>query len=191
MGKPIANELFLQKLQQIYQGTRSWGTVRVQIKRLFEERQKYKKTLAKERQQDRVADCKEPNKEFSLVVKAATPRRKVSTLVTADQASSFEQKMSTVMQQAIFRQVLERQEREKKEKKKKGGKANKDEAKGGAASKASKREPAGKIKKNRKERRKDLSKQKRKLNLQKIKAERLAAKAGSAPAAAGEEEMKE
>ena len=59
--------------------------------------------------------------------------------------------MSTVMQQAIFRQVLERQEREKKDKKKKGGKANKEEAKGGAGGKASKREPAGKIKKNRKD----------------------------------------
>ena len=63
---------------------------------MFEERQKYKKSLAKQRQEDRKADCKDANKEFSLVVKAATPRRKVSTVVSADQASSFEQKMSAV-----------------------------------------------------------------------------------------------
>ena len=50
MGKPIDNELFLTKLQQIYQGTRAWGTVRVQVKRLFEERRQHKKTQKKARQ---------------------------------------------------------------------------------------------------------------------------------------------
>ena len=81
MGKPIENEPFLQKLQQIYNGTRAWGTVRVQVKRLFVEQQKYKNSKAKERQQDRVEDCKDSSKEFSLIVKAATPKRKISTEV--------------------------------------------------------------------------------------------------------------
>ena len=56
-----------------------------------------------------------------MVVKAATPKRKVSTIVLPGQVASFESKMNQVMTQAIFRQVLERQEREKKDKKKKGG----------------------------------------------------------------------
>jgi len=43
MGKPIENELFLTKLQQIYSGTRAWGTVRVQVKRMFEEHRKWKR----------------------------------------------------------------------------------------------------------------------------------------------------
>ena len=59
------------------------------------------------------------------------------------------------MTQAIFRQVLERQERERKDKKKKGGK--KEESKAAGAGKG-KREAPGKIKKNRKERRKELAK---------------------------------
>ena len=79
MGKAIENEQFLQKLQQIYSGTRAWGTVRVQIKRLFEERRQHKISKAKERTADRKSDCQDPTKEFSLVVKAATPKRKIST----------------------------------------------------------------------------------------------------------------
>ena len=96
MGKPVENELFLTKLQQIYQGTRAWGTVRVQVKRLFEERRQHKKSKAAERRQDRIEDCKDSSKEFSLIVKAATPKRKVCTVVNANQASSFEQKMNQV-----------------------------------------------------------------------------------------------
>ena len=106
MGLPIENELFLQKLQQIYQGTRAWGTVRVQIKRLFEERHKHKKSQKKAREADRVEDCKDSAKEFSLIVKAATPKRKVCTVVEPSQAASFETKLNQLMSQAIFRQVL-------------------------------------------------------------------------------------
>ena len=78
-------------------------------------------------------------------------------MVTTDQASAFEQKVNTVMTQNIFKRVLERQEREKKDKKKKGGRAaTETKAVGGA--KAIKRDAPGKIKKNRKERRKELAK---------------------------------
>ena len=167
----------MQKLQQIYSGTRAWGTVRVQVKRVFEERRQWKRSQKQARQQDRVEDCKDSTREFSLAVKAATPKRKVSTVVSPSQAGSFEQKLSQVMTQAIFRQVLERQEREKKDKKKKV--AKKEEVK---AAKGSKREAPGKIKKNRRERRKDLAKQKKKLNLAKLRAERRGTTAPSAPA---------
>lgn len=181
MGKPIANDLFLTKLQQLYQGTRAWGTVRVQYKRMFEERQKHKRSLSKQRQADRVEDCKDAKKEFNMIVKAATPKRKICTAVTPENATSFEQKVSGVMTAAIFKGVLERQERDKKDKKKKGGKV-KEESKT-AGGKGNKRDAPGKIKKCRKERRKDLAKQSKKLNLLKQKTARMAAKAGSAPAA--------
>ena len=78
------------------------------MKRLFEERRKHKTSLRKERQADRVEDCKDAAKEYSLVVKAATPKRRISTAVTPNQAFNFEQKVNQVMTQAIFRQVLER-----------------------------------------------------------------------------------
>ena len=57
---------------------------------------------------DRVEDCKDASKEFSLIVKAATPKRKISTAVTPNQAAKFEEKVNQVMTQAIFRGVLER-----------------------------------------------------------------------------------
>ena len=65
------------------------------------------------------------------------------------------------MTQAMFRQVIERQERERKEKKKKG--AKKEETK--TSKTGSKRDAPGKIKKNRKERRKDLAKLQKKAKL--------------------------
>ena len=174
MGKPIENELFLTKLQQIYNGTRAWGTVRVQVKRLFEERRQHKKSMKKQRQQDRVEDCKEQGKEFSLIVKAATPKRKICTEVKPNKAFDFEGKVNQVMQQAIFRQVLERQEKEKKDKKKKGG-AKKEESKSVPAGKK-KAKDVQRISKNRKDRRKELAKQQRKVKLQMLKAEKLAKK---------------
>ena len=134
----------------------------MQVKRLFEERRQHKRSQAKARQEDRIADCKDAAKEFSLSVKAATPKRKISTIVAPNQVGSFETKMNQVVTQGIFRQVLERQERERKDKKnKKGGK--KEESK--TAGKAGKRDAPGKIKKNRRERRKDLAKQQKKVNL--------------------------
>jgi hypothetical protein len=33
MGKIIGNDVFLQQLQQMYAGTKKWGTVRIIIKR--------------------------------------------------------------------------------------------------------------------------------------------------------------
>lgn len=118
--------------------------------------------MAKQRRADKVEDCKDAKKEFTMIVKAATPKRKMSTVVTAEQALSFEQKVSTVMTNAIFKGVIERQEREKKDKKKKGAKKDESKAAGG---KANKRDALGKIKKNRRERRKELTKQTKKLNL--------------------------
>ena len=109
-GAPIDNEAFLQRLQQIYQGTRAWGTVRLQVKRLFEERHKYKKSKAKERQSDRVQDSLDKTKEFSMIVKVATPKRKASTVVQPNKVHAFEGKLTTVVNQALLKSVLEKQQ---------------------------------------------------------------------------------
>ena len=42
MGKQIENDIFLQQLSQMYAGTKKWGAVKIQIKRLFKENFKYK-----------------------------------------------------------------------------------------------------------------------------------------------------
>ena len=94
---------------------------------------------------------KDQTQEFGLVVKAASPKKKLSTQVPADQVFSFEQKLTQMMQQSMFRHALERMEKAKKQQKKKGG-DKVDATKGG------KRTAPGKIKKNRKERRKDIRK---------------------------------
>ena len=57
---------------------------------MFEERRKHKVSQRKERQADRLEDCKDAAKEFSLIVKAATPKRKISTAVAPNQAFNFE-----------------------------------------------------------------------------------------------------
>ena len=61
---------------------------------MFEERRQHKNSQRKQRQQDRVEDCKDASKEFGLMVKAATSKRKVSTVVPPKEAGAFEQKMS-------------------------------------------------------------------------------------------------
>jgi hypothetical protein len=53
MGKPLEHEIFLQRLKQLYSGSKVWGTVRVTTKRLFEENFKHKLSKGKERDEDR------------------------------------------------------------------------------------------------------------------------------------------
>ena len=43
-GSHVDNDKFLTKLGQLYGSSRSWGTVRLQIKRHFVENYKYKKS---------------------------------------------------------------------------------------------------------------------------------------------------
>ena len=91
MGKLVDNEVFLQQLNLMYAGTKKWGTVRIIIKRckfsiglitiVYEEQNKHKETKRKEQvkyEKDLSADKKH---EFDIVVRAANPKRKLSTVV--------------------------------------------------------------------------------------------------------------
>ena len=156
-GEAIDNETFLQRLKQLYSSAKAWGTVRVTIKRLFVENFKHKKSMRKQRNEDKLNQCQDPAKEFKLVIKAAIPQKHFSTVVMPNEISTFEPKLTQLMTQAIFKEVLEKQD---KMKKKKGGKAAKETTapKDKKAAKVSKRELQSKIKKNRKERRKEIMK---------------------------------
>ena len=46
-GAAIDNELFLQRLKQLYSGARVWGTVSVTFKRVFQENYKHKLSMQK------------------------------------------------------------------------------------------------------------------------------------------------
>ena len=48
------NDLFISSLQQMYAGTRKWGTVRLQVKRAFAEELKHKKSKQQERVRDNI-----------------------------------------------------------------------------------------------------------------------------------------
>ena len=126
MGKPLEHEIFLQRLKQLYSGSKVWGTVRVTTKRLFEENFKHKLSKGKERDEDRQKQCQDPTKEFKVVIKAATPQKHFSTIVLPNEAGAFEIKLTQVMQQALFKDILAKQEIQKK---KKGAKALKEPAK--------------------------------------------------------------
>ena len=117
-GQHYDNDKFLQKLGQLYGNNRQWGTVRLATKRHFTESHQYKKSKKKQRQQDREAQSKDPEQEFSLIVKAAARNRRLATVVAPRDVFNFEKQLTQVVTNALFRQVLERQEKNKKQQKK-------------------------------------------------------------------------
>ena len=72
----------------MYTGTKKWGTVRVIIKRKYVENNKYKQSKRKDRLQDK-ASQNLPNAQFGLVVKAQSPRRKISTIIEPKNVGKF------------------------------------------------------------------------------------------------------
>jgi hypothetical protein len=76
----------------MYAGTKKWGTVRILVKRctlltlfisiiVFTELYKYKDTKRKDQHSFEVQQCSDASQEFDIIVKASTPRRKISTIV--------------------------------------------------------------------------------------------------------------
>ena len=88
MGE-LTNDTFLTKLQLLYGGTRKWGTVRLVVKRMFDEHHQHKKSKSKERDDKRVEESADPAKSFTLIVKASTTKRKMSTQVKAAEQTTF------------------------------------------------------------------------------------------------------
>ena len=141
------NDFFIASLQQMYAGTRKWGTVRLQINRSFTEEFKYKKSKQAERVKQNIEKSNDTGATFGLKVKAATPKLRLSTIVLPENAKEFEQKLTAVMSQSMFKGVSSKDKPAKKAKK--TGKPT-------DARQVGKRETGrNQIKKNRKERRKE------------------------------------
>ena len=78
----------------MYAGTKKWGTVRIIIKRcrelkltqfiiVFEEQFKYKQNKRAEQEKHEKEVCTNDRKhEFDIIVRAANPKRKLSTVVS-------------------------------------------------------------------------------------------------------------
>lgn len=105
MGKIVDNEQFLLQLNQMYAGTKKWGTVRILIKRVFEEQFSYKLTKRTEQLKHEREQCADRTHEFDIVVKAANPKRKVSTMVKASQSFEFQKKLVAMMQSQMFKDM--------------------------------------------------------------------------------------
>ena len=144
-----APDIFCAQLQALYQGTRKWGTVRLLLKRSFTENFHFKKSKLKERRQDRQNQSADPDAKFALQVKAATPKKRLSTIVASEEAKEFESKLTAIMTQAMFKNVPVQQQR-------KGKKVPQKPTDARQVGKSDKSKTA--IKKSRKERRRDLKK---------------------------------
>ena len=73
----------------MYAGTKKWGSVRVTIKRQYTELHKHKDSMSKERKAARRQEAASKS-EFDLVVRAQSPRRKITTFVEAQNVIKFQ-----------------------------------------------------------------------------------------------------
>ena len=88
-----------------------------------------------------------------MVVKAASPRRKITTIVASQNVLKFQKALLAAQSQIIFKEVLEAQKKAKK----KGGAGAQDNRKG-AKDHKEKKIKAQPITKNRQQRRRELRK---------------------------------
>ena len=101
----------------MYTGTRKWGQVRLTHKRHFKEEHKYKKSMKKQRTELRTELCKDQSNVFGLIVKAANPKRKISTVVEHKDVQEFHTKINSCLTESIFADLSKTRKEEAKKKK--------------------------------------------------------------------------
>ena len=113
MVKKLKSEDFLSELAKFYSASKEKYSVYLTIKRLYEEKQKYKRNSAKRklRIKDRLEQDKE-NKQFNVMVRAKLRKQRIHTIITPDELSRFHKNLTNVL---IMHFITE--ERKKKEKK--------------------------------------------------------------------------
>ena len=113
MVKKLKSEDFLSELAKFYSASRDKNTVYLTMKRMYEEKQKYKKNPAKRRLRlkDRLEQDKE-NKLFNVLVRAKLKKQRIHTIITPDELKTFHKNLTNVL---IMHFITE--ERKKKEKK--------------------------------------------------------------------------
>ena len=113
MVKKLKSEDFLSELAKFYSASKEKYSVYLTIKRLYEEKQKYKRNSAKRklRIKDRLEQDKE-NKLFNILVRAKLRKQRIHTIITPDELSRFHKNLTNVL---IMNFIKE--ERKKKEKK--------------------------------------------------------------------------
>ena len=113
MVKKLKSEDFLSELAKFYSASRDKNTVYLTMKRMYEEKQKYKRNPAKRRLRikDRLEQDKE-NKLFNVLVRAKLKKQRIHTIITPEELKTFHKNLTNVL---IMHFITE--ERKKKEKK--------------------------------------------------------------------------
>ena len=113
MVKKLKSEDFLSELAKFYTASKEKNAVYLTMKRLYEEKQKYKNNPAKRRLRikDRLEQDKE-NKLFNVLVRAKLKKQRIHTIITPDELERFHKNLTNVL---IMHFITE--ERKKKVKK--------------------------------------------------------------------------
>ena len=114
MVKKLKSEDFLSELAKFYSASKEKYSVYLTIKRLYEEKQKYKKNSAKRklRIKDRLEQDKE-NKVFNILVRAKLRKQRIHTIITPDELNRFHKNLTNVLIMNFIKE--ERVKKEKKE----------------------------------------------------------------------------
>ena len=113
MVKKLKSEDFLSELAKFYTASKEKNAVYLTMKRLYEEKQKYKNNPAKRRL--RIKDRLEQDKEkklFNVLVRAKLKKQRIHTIITPDELERFHKNLTNVL---IMHFITE--ERKKKVKK--------------------------------------------------------------------------
>ena len=113
MVKKLKSEDFLSELAKFYTASKEKNTVYLTMKRMYEEKQKYKRNAAKRRLRikDRLQQDKE-KKIFNILVRAKLKKQRIHTIITPDELERFHKNLTNVL---IMHFITE--ERKKKVKK--------------------------------------------------------------------------
>ena len=114
MVKKLKSEDFLSELAKFYSASKEKYSVYLTIKRLYEEKQKYKRNAAKRklRIKDRLEQDKE-NKVFNILVRAKLRKQRIHTIITPDELNRFHKNLTNVLIMNFIKE--ERVKKEKKE----------------------------------------------------------------------------
>ena len=114
MVKKLKSEDFLSELAKFYSASKEKYSVYLTIKRLYEEKQKYKNNPAKRklRIKDRLEQDKE-NKVFNILVRAKLRKQRIHTIITPDELNRFHKNLTNVLIMNFIKE--EKIKKEKKE----------------------------------------------------------------------------
>ena len=113
MVKKLKSEDFLNELRKFYSASKEKYSVYLTMKRMYEEKQKYKNNPAKRRL--RIKDRLEQDKEkklFNVLVRAKLRKQRIHAIITPEELGTFHKNLTNIL---IMNFITE--ERKKKEKK--------------------------------------------------------------------------